>query len=93
MTEILLGILIVLQIADYWTTMQVLQQGGHENNPVVTWLMQRLGVTVGLALGKVFAAGVAVMIYYLGGDYAAIMLGAVCVFYAWIVMQNYGQIK
>jgi len=94
MTEILLGTLIVLQIADYWTTMKVLRQGGHENNPVVAWIMQRLGVVAGLALVKVFAMGVAaVVIYYLGGDYASALLGAGCMLYAWIVLDNYRQIK
>jgi len=94
MTEILLGILIVLQIADYWTTMKVLQQGGHENNRVVAWIMQRLGVVAGLMLVKVFAMGIApVAIYYLGGGYASALLGAGCVLYAWIVLDNYRQIK
>ena len=94
MTEILLGILIVLQIADYWTTMRVLRQGGHENNLVVAWIMQRLGVVAGLMLVKVFAAGVAaVVIYYLGGKYASALLGGGCVLYAWIVLDNYRQIK
>jgi len=52
------------------------------------------GVTVGLALVKVFAMGVAaVVIYYLGGGYAAVLLGAGCVLYAWIVLDNFRQIK
>ena len=94
MTEILLGTLIVLQIADYWTTMRVLRQGGHENNLVVAWIMQRLGVVAGLMLVKVFAAGVAaVVIYYLGGKYASALLGGGCVLYAWIVVDNFRQIK
>jgi len=86
--------LIVLQIADYWTTMRVLRQGGHENNLVVAWIMQRLGVVAGLMLVKVFAAGVAaVVIYYLGGKYASALLGGGCVLYAWIVVDNFRQIK
>ena len=93
MTEILLGILIVLQIADYWTTMKVLQQGGHENNLVVVWIMQRLGVVAGLMLVKVFAAGVAAMIYHLGGGYASALLGVGCALYVWIVLDNFRQIK
>jgi len=48
----------------------------------------------GLALVKVFAMGVAaVVIYYLGGGYAAVLLGAGCVLYAWIVLDNFRQIK
>ena len=48
----------------------------------------------GLALVKVFAMGVAaVVIYYLGGDYAVVLLGIACALYTWIVMQNYGRIK
>ena len=90
----LLGLFLLLQVADYWTTMRILKQGGHENNRVVAWIMQRLGVVAGLMLVKVFVMGVvAVVIYYLGGDYALPLLGAGCVLYAWIVLDNYRQIK
>jgi len=33
------------------------------------------------------------VIYYLGGDYASALLGAGCMLYAWIVLDNYRQIK
>jgi len=60
----------------------------------VAWIMQRLGVVAGLALVKVFAMGVAaVVIYYLGGKYASALLGGGCVLYAWIVVDNFRQIK
>ena len=80
MTETLLGILIVLQIADYLTTIRVIRQGGNENSR--------------LALVKVFSRSIAaVVIYYLGGKYASALLGGGCVLYAWIVVDNFRQIK
>ena len=93
MTETLLGILIVLQIADYLTTMKVLSQGGHEDNPVVQSAMKHLGVRLGLALGKGVAVIAAVGVYWWQGPYTGAILGIACALYAVIVLRNYRQIK
>ena len=91
--EILLGLLLLLQLADYWTTMKVLSQGGHEDNPVVQSAMKRLGVRLGLALGKGVAVLAAVGVYWWQGPYTGAILGIACALYAVIVLRNYRQIK
>ena len=51
--------LTALQLADGWTTWQVLRLGGRETNPAVRWLMERIGAYPALLLTKCFAAALA----------------------------------
>jgi len=42
--------LVVLQVLDYYTTTTILTLGGEELNPVMRWLMQRVGVEEALVV-------------------------------------------
>ncbi len=57
---VLFAVLVVLNVADVWLTNEVLRRGGSEMNPIVRWLMDKLGREVGMILPK------AVMLAVLG---------------------------
>lgn len=61
--DFLLIALFALQIADAVTTKRVLERGGRELNPVVRWLIEKLGVTGGLAAKVIFASGCCLLLW------------------------------
>lgn len=52
-----LAILGALQVADWYTTVTILEQGGRELNPVVKRLMDALGVNAALFIKSGIAMG------------------------------------
>ena len=50
-----LAILGGLQVADWWTTVTILDKGGKELNPVLKYLMDKLGVDVAMTIKSVIA--------------------------------------
>ena len=80
----LLILYVLLQAADVYTTIKVLEQGGRELNPILAKLFTRfnpLAVMVGIKLAGVWA------LWYV--DMWMLTLAAVVV-YAYVVNQNYG---
>lgn len=60
----LLFLVVLLQIADVWTTVEILDKGGVEKNPVLAAFMAKAGVVPALLLTKlVFLGGVWVAYY------------------------------
>lgn len=56
---ILLAIFISLQIGDFYTTYTIIKTGkGHEANPILAWIFDKIGYANGLAIFKGFAVGV-----------------------------------
>lgn len=55
--EIFLAVMVILQIADAWTTYDVIRAGGKEGNPVVSKLMGAFGLRGGLWIAKLAAIG------------------------------------
>ena len=90
MELLLLAAYLVLQVGDYWTTTKVLSQGGTEANPVVAKAIEKLGVQPALILVKVLGVIAGVTLWYLG---AILALGILTALYAYVVFDNYGQIK
>ena len=86
---ILLIAIILLQIADLWTTWKVLNEGGNEKNPVMVFLMDWIGVLPSLVLTKAFAMTLCVVIY-LVQPYLLIPL---IIFYGVVVVKNYKQMR
>lgn len=79
MAVLLLILLVLLQVADIWTTHRVLERGGYEANPLVAWMMRRFGrlwwaPKVGLVLGLV---GIGYAIHPAGGLIGATFAAAV----------------
>ena len=46
-----------LQVADGYTTYKLLSNGGRELNPVMRWVMDKLGMVQGLVLMKLLTIG------------------------------------
>ena len=84
------GLLIMfclLQAADVYTTIKVLEQGGRELNPVLAKLFTKfdpLAVMVGIKLVGVWA------LWYVNSWMLTL---AACVVYAYVVNRNYWEIK
>lgn len=80
-------LLIVLQVADVITTIIALDGPAHEANPLLSWLMDRLGVVPTLVMVK--GTAISFFWYYQDQLPVALMWG-LCAFYLWIV---YGNIR
>lgn len=77
----------VLQLADYELTSGILARGGREQNPLVRWLIARLG-NWGLVLAKLTAVALGYVLAYHG---ETALLAAGCVLYAGVVGWNWKQ--
>lgn len=78
----------LLQVADIFTTWKVLSQGGRELNPVMAWVMGRLGVLPGLVLAKLALLGLLVSC-----PPNLMVMAGLCVLYAAVVVRNWRLIK
>ena len=88
--DILLGIYLVLQGLDYWTTVRAISNGGVEANPVVAKLMDKFGIELGLGLAKVAGVAAGVVLHYHQQLEVLATLSAV---YAYVVVNNYRLVK
>ena len=81
----LLALFCLLQAADVYTTIKVLEQGGRELNPVLAKLFAKfdpLAVMVGIKLAGVWA------LWYVNSWMLTL---AACVVYAYVVNRNYWE--
>lgn len=53
--EIFLAVMILLQIVDAWTTYDVIRAGGKEGNPILSRLMEAIGLREALWVAKLLA--------------------------------------
>lgn len=87
MITLLLIVLILLQIADGMTTFYALWGGkGREANPVVNWVIEKIGLIPGLIVVKSVGVVLAVWVYNLDGF---MVLLAMTILYAYIVHNNF----
>ena len=63
MIEIALGVFLLLQVLDVWSTLRCLRKGYTEANPIVRWMMNNLG-DKGWIIGKLGLAGVAAVLMW-----------------------------
>lgn len=91
--HVVLAVLALLQLADIYTTNRVIANGGHESNPALAWIMERLGGAWWIA--KLGVAGTAVYILYRMGSQPVAVLGAIVAVgaYAWVVRHNWQVIR
>lgn len=54
---VFIGLIIILQIADGWTTYDCLRAGGKEANPLMRELMSRIGMREALWVAKLAVTG------------------------------------
>jgi hypothetical protein len=85
-----LYLLIALQVADIVTTVIALQGPAHESNPILKKIMDRIGVVPTLLIVK---GGFIAFLWYYQATLPVEVLGMLCVFYAWIVVNNIQTIK
>jgi len=92
---ILFALFVALQCGDAWTTINVINSGkGHEANPIMAWLFDKIGMYLGFIVAKsatILAVG---FIVYTALELAATF--ALVVFnllYAYVVYQNYKILK
>jgi len=88
--DTLLGIYLVLQGLDYWTTVRAISNGGVEANPVVAKLMDKFGLKLGLGLAKVAGVAAGAVLYY---HQQPEVLAALSAVYAYVVVNNYRLVK
>lgn len=85
--EILLGFLLLCQLIDFYSTWRVIRSGvGVEANPVVHWLMDRMGVNAALAVAKLAVSAIAVYLYLTD---ATGWLVATSLMYAAVALNNW----
>ena len=83
--EILFSVLVGLNVLDVYTTMQILRQGGRELNPLMAWLMGKIGpLPAMLALKVPLLAAMGLMLT----DVPQWMLLALLALYACVVVNN-----
>lgn len=80
-------VLVVLNIADIGTTAYVLTHGGQEANPVMKWIIDKIGIIPGL-LG-VKAPLLAVCYFFITQE---VILLTLCAIYAGVVFWNVQQV-
>ena len=85
MLDVLLAAFLLLQLADFVTTYEILRLGGYERNPLVKMAMDTLGVVPALLLYKVLGCAAGVLVYSTGTLWA---MGMVTVFMLGIVVNN-----
>ena len=67
--------ILLLQVLDGYSTYRILRNGGVEYNPVLRWLITKLGVVATMVITKSFVAAVAVGLFIIHSD--AVYLGVV----------------
>ena len=87
---VVLAIFILLQIADVVTTYLSLKRPDRaEANGFVKAIMDKIGILPALIITKATVIGLFVLAYiYLASIYLTVAMGAVCVFYVWVIINN-----
>lgn len=93
MDWLLLGIIIVLQGLDIYTTRRALQKSCVESNPIMAWLMKRLGILPALLMTKFgFCAFLVAAIIYWPSYALTCVLGLIIAGYALVVGNNFRRL-
>ena len=94
MDILLIIALLVLQGLDIYTTYKVISSGkGYEANPVIAWVIAKLGLLRGLITAKVVIFIPCIFLFWFIHLAAPItlliMLGVLVLIYSWVVYNNY----
>jgi len=89
----LIAAVVLLQALDGWTTYRIISRGvGYERNPVIQWLIDRLGLYGGLFAGKGAVAALVALGAPLGwwdGEIELYLLFGLAGLYSFVVVNNY----
>ena len=86
---ILLGLLVLLQVLDFYTTKKIIEHGGVEYNPLVAFGMKHLGRDAFLIL-KGF------IVVYIGWELlqlSPVALGVLALLYSLVILNNWNAIR
>lgn len=93
MSYLLYFLLIILSVADYWTTFIILSRGGVEKNPLVNFFIKRWGIKLGiLAIKAIPLLAMGVLIYLYPSVTIDFLIFLVTI-YCWAVWHNFREIK
>lgn len=85
---IICAVFVALQIGDIISTTLALQKSNVvEGNPIVRWIMDRVGILPALVLSKVVVIVLFGVAVYLS-PYAVYLMGLMSLFYVWVVVNN-----
>ena len=93
--SLLVGFFCLLQVADAVTTYTVLDQGGRELNPVMRYVMDKMGMVPGLIVAKLALIIVVLVAFNLNvfsTVFGFICLCVVCSLFVAVVLHNWKQI-
>ena len=85
----LLLALTILQVFDGWTTYKIMRLGGRELNPVVRWIMEKIGAYEGLLVAKSFSIALIWVLVLNPISITPVLLGVLGILYGFIAIQNY----
>lgn len=88
MTSILILLLIALNVADVLLTLRNIKQGGRELNPLLAWLMTRIGIKPALIVSKTILLAAAVLVLR-----SPAIITILCLAYAAVVWHNWRQLR
>lgn len=89
-------LIVLLNIADVYTTNRILRRGGSERNPLMAKVFSLIGVLPGLLLVKaaiVLALWWAFIHQGLQGPFFIGLLVLICAVYVWVVAHNLREIR
>ena len=84
-------LLTVLQVVDGWLTYQIVKHGGSESNPLITEIIERIGMYQALLVVKAGAAGLVWLLVFLptGNEtWQWIALSVLSAAYLWVAWHN-----
>ena len=87
-------LLILLQLADAYTTMVVINQGGREANPIQHWLSEHLpGKWTWLIVTKGLYCVLIAVVGMIQHWVVTLALVTLCGLYVWVVVHNIGEMR
>lgn len=95
MTEVdfaLVTMFFALKLADAWTAIEILKQGGTMKNKFMAFLFYRFGIVPSLIATKAMAVAIFIILSIRGGDHATFVLVALCALYVYVVAHNLGEL-
>ena len=86
----LFALIVILQLLDIISTLRAFRAGAIEGNPIVAWIIDKLGVIPGLVVAKAATlAGVLAVMIIAPPPLPLILLLVVAAVYAWFVVRNF----
>lgn len=90
MLIILAILLIALNAFDFYSTYKILRAGGNEINPIMNFLIKKLGLVLALVISKLLVLVCIALLVWLEMVYLIAILVAI---YIWVAVHNFREMK